>query len=412
MKKTKDEKVEKNVSESKKQSADYTYWIIGIAAILLIAAGIYYVVSNSQPPATAVPPSVVVPKTNQTQITPKPEMHAGAKALLSSLEKVSNFPSTYQMVFVENISGIMTSVDLKAYGNGRVAEISTPFNNRTIFWIGGQVLVCESTPEKGEMCADVNQTGPIGQLATQIERTFVSRDAAASDLARDTKLVDVGVIKFMAQPAKKTVAGRPCSSIDYRLDYGPLSLDQMREVGVNPNDPVVTTFKNFKVNECLDDEFGNPLQLTASYEYLGQPVKFTREFTKVSAPLSGSAEKPSKLVGEAELTKYMSDTEVMLGIYGTCFGYTGEDANNCFAKAAVENDAPKYCDVSANLTLREQCYYVIATRTGNPTLCPKAPSLNDDCYYNVAIALGNSAYCGQIKNATISKECANATKSG
>lgn len=411
MKNAKAEIAAKNTRESKKQTTNYMYWIIGVAAIILLAAGIYHVASNAQqntPPAnTQVPPPATLPPKNQT-----PQLQTGAKVLLSSLDKVSNFPQTYEMVFFENISGIRTEVDLKSYANGKTAKISTPFNNRTMFWMGGDVIVCESTPENGQMCANVNQSGPIGQLAAQIERTFVNRQGAAVDFARDTKLVNMGAMKFMSQPTKKTIAGRPCTAIDYRLDYGPLSLNQMREVGVDPNDPIVTAFKNFKVNECLDDQLGNPLQLTATYEYLGQLVKFTREFTKVSAPLSGNAEKPPTLASEAELNRYMTETETMLSVYGMCAGYAGEDANNCFAKAAVENDAPKYCELSKNQTIREQCYYVIATRDAAPALCAKAPSLNDDCYNNVAIALKNSAYCGQIRNATISAACINATKSG
>ncbi len=408
MKKVHANKAEPAEGGGKKEGIPAAYWATAVV-VLVVLAGLMFYIGKGMPAQQAAQPNAPIVPASPTPVVQQ-ERSAGAKAFLALLGKVSSFPETYEMVFDENVSGIMNEVGLMSFGANKSAVLKTQYDTRRIFWVEGGIIACEKIEGKDELCAGVSGNGSIAAFAAQVERTFVNREGATADLQRDNRLVDLGVLTFPAAPLQENMAGRDCTRITYQLDYSHLTLKQMQELGVNPGDPVISAFKNFKVTECLDAELGSPLSIDVSYQYLGQPISFSRKVTKITTPLPGNVKLPQTLSPEAALAKEFGEAELAVSIYAGCGALAGQEADLCFRQQAVQNNAPQYCDKSLNSTVKYQCYHIIAAVNGKPELCKNAGNLADDCYASVAAVTKNSAYCGMIANKTINADCVNATK--
>ncbi|GEM_PF-4718034 len=372
---------------------------VAVVVVAIIAA---FVLFGMQPQKEA---PEIVPPINPPQ-TVSPQLAPGAKTLLDALGKVGSFPQTYQIAFKGNVRNTPVNVLLYSYKDGKSAAIETPYNTRTAYWRGNLTIMCEMQKGGLEICANVSGSKGAPQFMLGVGDMFINNTAAKSDLARDRQLVLWNALKVSDVVKNERYASRPCKLLTYGIDYGKLTLEQMREGGIGAG------FDMFSATECLDDQFGIPLWINVTFSIAGQNGTFEREVRRFQTPLDGEIVMPVNLASESQLLSAFGASETEWGIMGACTSLNGTDADKCFRNGAADRLAPEYCERIANATLAGQCNAIIAVKTSSPSLCKKAAENRDDCLLQVALDSQNPKTCDGINSTEAREYCLNNTKTG
>ncbi|MDE1798358.1 MAG: hypothetical protein KGH63_03055 [Candidatus Micrarchaeota archaeon] len=383
-------------------------WLVLVLIGIAIVAGAWYFTQTPAAPAPA--PAPASNATAADSLT-----SPSAVALISSFDRLQALPNSYNLSFARPIDGIDANISLMQNGTDRVAVLQTAFNTREYYWIGNQTVSCEQSGSQPRMCAEVSGQQQLTTYGTQLNNSFPSATDAALQKANQVQLIELGALHFRAPPQDRTVAGRACTDITYTLDFTHLTAAQLAQLGMTSSDPVVTVFRNFQVEKCLDNQLGVALTSDLQYDYVdpttGQSVPLEDKLTYQSfqSPLNASLSAPAPNANSSDLYNFVAGVNQMLAGIGNCQNAPNETAHDqCIRTGAVGNGRVDLCRLINDSSLQGQCVGIVALTTDNPDLCKLAGSQTGDCYGNIAVSKGDISYCKMITDAAIQQKCMDA----
>jgi hypothetical protein len=368
--------------------------IIGILAVILICAAAYTFLQQApvQPPPQQQPASA-----------------NASEAFISSLYKMRNIGG-YEMSYLETDGPMETQIFLQSNGTQQYGRFDSILDSREFYFDGANTVLCNDY--KGRQCYLVATNGSIfDNYAQSIEAKFIESAAVSSALRTNEKLVQVGAIKFDKAVGRGVIAGRNCTSVSYSINYGGLSINQLRDLGIQPDDPSITSFSSFRTEQCMDDKFGIALRVSLSYSELGKERTFGTLYTSFndafSHAVSAPPESASAYVSEMQFAQQFNAAQKAIRAAYLCISNdsTATEQDACFRTLAYSSDDSRVCGHVKDPLARDQCYLAIAQTDLSAIGCLFAGSLKDDCYVAVAGGTGDASICDEVTNATLLAAC-------
>lgn len=196
--------------------------------------------------------------------------------------------------------------------------------------------------------------------------------------------------------------GKPCTMVKYTIDYRKIPTQDLGKLGIAPNSPLLTVYKNNSYEKCIDPE-GNVLY--GKWTYLEGNKTHSSELellekTDYSYSLPENRTINETLFEEASLLYSEAATEL-----SSC--YLGEDdKEQCILAMAIKYKVPQVCDVLEG-TDRAVCRMDIALKIENPELCSVLEqNYSDACYTEFASRFQNSTFCDLVSEEN-REECLN-----
>ena len=180
-----------------------------------------------------------------------------------------------------------------------------------------------------------------------------------------------------------------CFTLHYNYDV--LSLDDIKSIGLSPNDPKFTFFSNFTQVFCFNN---NSEDVFLSYNYNGKLMNYSSHlsFSFTTPPLPhlqpSNTTMPvfTALTVEKRLKQCLSN-----------------HSDSCVLTLAYDYLMPSLCDY----TNKVKCITVLAQTTGNVSLCDLIDK--ETCIADVAVATQNKTLCSLISNTTLKQQCLSST---
>ncbi len=374
---------------------DLKWLLLIVVGVFVVAGAWYYTQGQNGAPVTTGPNATV----NTVNLLTSP----GAVALLSSFDHLQAMPNSYNLSFSEKIDGIDANISLAQKGNDRVAILTTAFNRREYYWIGNQTIACEQSATEPRVCAAIDNQTQLMAYGARLNATFPSTNNEAEQKANHARMIQLGALHFRAPPQSRVVAGRSCTDLTYTFDFTQLTPSQLGQIGMTVNDPLVTMFRNYVVEKCVDDQLGIALVSKLQYEYVDprtqQHVQLTDglQYQTFQTPLPGSLAAPALNANGTQLLEETGRVNDMLGTIGTCLGAVNvTDHDQCVRTSAVRYGNVGLCNLVNDSTVRGQCVIIIATDHNAPDECKLAGGLGNECYTNIAVNDRDNSYCKLI----------------
>lgn len=380
-------------------------WLLLIVIGIFIVAGAW-MYTRPGPATTSAGPG------NMNTSAPDPLASPGAIALLSSFDRLSALPDSYNLAMSEPISGIDSNLSLQQKGGVRIAVLTTMLDSREYYWSGSQVMACEQPVGNKQMCGVVGNETLLVNYGTQLNGTFPAPASAASQKINQAGMIQMGAVKFGGAPEKRTVAGRSCTYINYSYDFSRLTAAQLGSLGMSASDPVVSVFRNFRVEKCFDDQLGLSLLSHLQYDYAdpktGQVTTLENKlaYQSLQAPLAGSLTAPTINANSSDVLGLMASVNQMLSTIGTCQSAPNQTAHDqCVRTNAVNFDRVDLCQLANDTMMRDQCVLIIASSDNIPADCAQAGNMTNDCYTTIAADNLDANGCSLISNAQARQSC-------
>lgn len=378
--------------------------IFAIVAILAVVAAIVVFLPQKPMPATTTQPELTItPGANVT--APIEEIKGGAQVLIASLNKVVNMPKTYSIEYKRPVDFDLFFTVEYQNASAQMGGLRTPYNNRTAYIVGNTSVFCEQIVGSERKCVTPTKGKDFLAHMYGIQYMFVDAEGAKNAVELNSKLIGYGALVADKATTEKMIAGRKCTEVTYTLNFDNLTLSQIN--GLN----VATQYGNQKHKECLDDEFGLPLEQTVEYVESGEAKKTYFVVTAIEAPMKNAITVPQPNAQEQDVYSDILKAEGIWEVEAVCGKMNGTDADGCFKAWSVQNSMPSYCSRIQNASERDSCYHIGGTKLFDKTYCALAGSLSDQCYYSIATTGKVAGACSEIANTTLQAECMNATKS-
>jgi hypothetical protein len=366
--------------------------IIGALIIILIAAVAYTYLQ--QPP--------------ESKPGPQPATGNATDAFITSLYKMRNI-NGYEMSYVETDGPMETEIYLQSNVTHQFGRFDSILDSREFYFDGTNTTLC--LDYKGKRCYLVAKNGSaFDSYAQSIYAKFLESPSVRNSLRTSEKLVQVGAIKFSNQTSSSTIAGRKCTAVSYAINYGGLSIDQLRSIGISPDDPSITSFGNFRLSQCADDEFGLPLSVNLSYSELGKERAFGSLFTSFAEGFDKAVVPPPENSGiyiqETEFAQLFNSAQKEIRAAYLCEAQNSTaERDSCYRTLAYSADDGRVCGHVSDSLTKSQCYLAVAQKLLSPNECAFAGGLADECLISIAGSTGARSLCELISNETLVSEC-------
>lgn len=381
-------------------------------AVILIAALLLWQ-SGALPFLKTTDPSV----NNTTAIDPLSD--PSAKILLQYMNKQSGLPNAYTAQFKQTSDGIDAHVRLERDGGLQQAVVTTSLYTSRYVWGPNQTIVCEKSAGSAEQCAVLNATSALNQKANQLQAMLpqTPQDAAAlrQQVEINKKLIEYGAFQFTAPPQTGRYANRSCQNISYGLDYGRIDAQELQSLQqINPefSMPNQQVFRNFRLEQCMDDEFGIALHSRLTYDALTQngayrPMVGERTMTAFerAAPNITIPAAQTRLDQVEAIVTQDQSMEMRVAVCRRL--NTTNDSDTCLRQSAVEFQNVQFCSLTSNDMAMGDCIVKMATQSGQlrPELCSQAGPKQSECYANIAYLKNDISYCQLVADPNLKALC-------
>lgn len=383
-----------------------------ILALITVAAvwwfgGPHLILPTSAPTVNTTPP--INASANAALTTP------GAQILLKSFDQLVGLPSSFEIAFQEQVNGVDTNITLRQAGQTRSALLVSPFSRQEYYWSGNGTVACETPLDNPRSCALVNTSvdTPVRRFALIVQSTFPNNNAP---LQRDlnTQMLHLGIIKFLAPPQEMAVNGRPCHNLIYSLNYQNLSDAQLASIGKTAKDADVLVFKDYRLEKCVDAQWGIAMRSQLKYTVFSQPLQYSHQVSSFQIPFPGGIDVPAADANDTAMQMLFAGTSQLLQTMGTCNALsTPLDRDVCIRTNAITDKRLQFCDMTSNSTVRDQCVLIVANVKDDPADCLGAGTLVNECYISIAANRKDASLCSLIGDIPSQTTCkgvvANAT---
>ncbi|MDD5337583.1 MAG: hypothetical protein PHS02_03815 [Candidatus ainarchaeum sp.] len=330
--------------------------------------------------------------------------------LLGAVEKPGNY-DTYTYDYVDNIDGYLIETRMVRSPEFGVVRVQSPVFEKAIYRNRTADVLC-ITFYGNSSCSDADNSS-LTQSFLSLNSTFPSDNAA-----RNARAIGIynrsNAIAFQGGVQQGSVNGKPCQLIAYVLDYSKLTLTDLRDLGISPNDPMLLYSKNYTLQYCIDNE-SNVLSAKVDYNYLGQ----AREtITTINESLWGTAdpseaEHPQLANSSQTAALFLEAINAERNVLNCDSNLSSRDA--CIRDYAVYQGIPDLCLLAG--TAKDRCILTLAPDALRSDLCPGVgnASLRDDCWIEMGARKADAAFCSNVADAQKKSYClslvANATNS-
>ncbi|MFH0927457.1 MAG: hypothetical protein V1822_02655, partial [Candidatus Micrarchaeota archaeon] len=387
------------MSEEKKGDNGMLAAAAVVLCILLFAGGYYWFVAAGQG-ASAPGNEGQQTLTLEQRIAADPS----ASAMFEALGKQSNFPQAYYAAYDETGDGVPAQ-HIAIYKGSKLSYVSVGNDlfEQEAYWNENGSYVCQSGYNRSLLCGPANGSAAIN-VSDALDQLFIGYEPSAK--AQNEQLYGLGVINFTAPPRSRSIAGRQCTQVEYKIDYSRLSDAQLAQLGVAKDDPVLTVFDNFTMQRCFDDEYGITIYSNLTYEtYLAAgTLSHAIEYSEFDpAPTEGGREVEINANG-TQLDALMAKMEAVSQAVDDCMG-SGGNISTCILADAIKNEDVQECALINDAPSRDNCAMRIVLQQDDANLCVKTGSLHDECYLNYAYINSDTSYCTLINDKNVSREC-------
>ncbi|GEM_PF-5839467 len=372
------------------------YAIYAVAVVLLLVGAWWFLAGPG-----SVPPIVPGNQTNGTSALNSTE----ARILFASLDRISNL-SAYSMSFSETEGKVYSNTTLTDDGSIRWTHIVTPIGERDTYYDGTNYTFCEKIYNGKEGCALLMNSSYLLGYSDQLNSEFLDAKSARDNKRLDTILINGGAMKFVGGIGEMTISGRRCWDISYTIDYGKLNINDLREIGLSPDDPTVTRFRNYTVGQCIDDETGVPLEIELFYYYEDTPRYMKRTLSAISTSGIESVVVPETSMNETQVELVFADAFDLYSSLLSCDRQnTTAQKDTCFTSFASDLSDPAFCSYVTDPLQRDRCGLKLAAKTWDWTVCGALSLIADDCYIEAAGSTRNATWCNYVQNASAKPDC-------
>ena len=397
----------KNTQHPEQRKQTWTLAAIVVAVILIAAALLWH--GGTLPFAKKTSGAA----NNTTVVDPLAD--PSAKILLQYIGKQASLPSAYAIQFKQPLDVVEQSIRLEQNGALRQAIVTAPLSTSRYVWEANQTIECEKSMGNDELCATLNSTSVLNQEAGQLQAMF-PQDAAAGQqqVEINKRLIEYGAFHFTSAPQTGQYANRSCQDIMYTLDYSQISAQELQSIQqIEPGFaiPNPQVFLNFRLEQCMDDQFGIALHSRLSYDALTQngtyaPVLGERIMTafETAAP-NITAPATQTPLNQVEA---IANQDQNMGIRVAACGRLNStnDSDTCLRQSAIEFQNTQFCSLASSDTAMGDCIIKMATQgTPRPELCSQAGPKESECYANIAYIKNDISYCGLVTDPSLKALC-------
>ena len=373
------------------------YAIYAVAVVLLVVGAWWFLAGpGSQPP--------IIPgnQTNGTVGLNSTE----ARILFASLDRITNL-SAYSMSFSETEGKVYSNTTLIDDGSIRWTHIVTPIGERDTYYNGTNYTFCEKIYDGKSGCAPLINSSYLLGYSSQLNSEFLDAKSARDNKKLDTILINGGAMKFVGGVGEMTISGKRCWDIAYTIDYGKLNINDLREIGLSPDDPTVTRFRNYTVRQCIDDDTGVPLEIELFYYYEDTPRYMKRTLSSISTSGIAPVAVPETNMNETQVELVFADAFDLYSNLLSCDRQnTTAQKDTCFTSFASDLGDSSFCSYVTDSLQRDRCGLKLAAKTGNWSICNGLSLIADDCYIEAAGSTRDAAWCNHVQNASAKVNCA------
>ncbi len=339
-----------------------------------------------------------------------------AKVLIQYMEKQSSMPSAFVMQFEQPSNELNISVRLEQNGALRQAIATNVLYSSRYIWATNQTIACEKSTGAEEVCATLNNTSALNRNAEQLEAMFPQGSTTGQlQIAVNKKLIEYGAFKFTSTPKDGRYANRSCKSISYILDYDQIDqkeLQDIRQIEPDFSAPDSRFFRNFRLEQCMDDEFGVALHSRLSYDALTQSGAYT---PVVGERIITAFERTTPEIAIPATQTALEDVETVagrdqsMGVRAVSCRRLNDtnDSDTCLRQSAIEFQNIKFCTLASDDAAMGDCVVKMATQGSQvrPDLCSMAGPKMSECYANIAYIKMDISYCGLVTDADLKALC-------
>jgi hypothetical protein len=181
---------------------------------------------------------------------------------------------------------------------------------------------------------------------------------------------------------------------------------------MNVNSPLVSVFRNFQVEKCVDDQLGIALISHLKYDYVDPrtnqkvPLEDQSTYQMFVTPMTGALTLPAvNANGTALTTKVVWVNDVLTAV-GRCSSAPNQSVQDqCVRSTAVSYGQIELCQLVRDASVRGQCVTIIATDLKASEDCKQAGTYENECYANIAVATRQDSYCTLIADMAERQTC-------
>lgn len=342
----------------------------------------------------------------QPEEPPDPLSSPQATLLLSYIDRMGK-ADDYALSY-EETNDMEKSIELVNKGSDRLITTKTVVDEKKVYRIDGEHYLCVKVAGEDEHCALLENSSTLISYAFRTDGQFLDAKSALKRRENSELLISRGAVTFHGDVEEKEVNNITCSFISYGVDYGKLSIDELREIGLSPADPAVAVFSNYTISLCINNDTGVPVETEMSYVYMGKTLLFRRALLSFSFPSGREIAPPSNLTNESTLEyRYGLAEEYVDGIR-ECNKLEGKEKDSCYSTMAITKDMDHICDEIASETKRDMCLIALVTEEEDISLCDRATKLKDECFAEAAVRFGDRELCDMVGNETLREQCISA----
>lgn len=321
----------------------------------------------------------------------------------SSMDKMKD-ATEYALEFRENVSGIENKYVVVQAKSGRFASVENIVDRREFYVLDGGQYACERFLNYS-VCAAMRENGSAESFFnTKLLSKFFGREQVKKDSEFLGMLEKFGAVEF-ADGQEAAVNGMKCRQMSYKLDYGKLSLNQLNQLGIAANSPLVTQFGDYEISLCIDEASGIAVRTVLSYKFAGERRSYVREYDSLKVGGVGELKAPIKLENVAKFEDVFAQASAELAVYSACGGLVESEAAKCYKGIALDRGDDGFCARISSSGEREKCYLMVGVQAAQPQTCEKAGGLRDDCLFEIGAGGKDASVCAKIGNASLAQEC-------
>lgn len=378
---------------------DPRYLLIGIV-VLLLAAGIFYVLQGGQSPNA--PPLLPLSQLD----TPM------ANALLFAYERGGEL-ETYHLEYETDDNGVRTRFDIRSDGERKSVLLSGDFGVMEGYFGKNKSSDYVCLVYEGEKkCGRVANGTESGGIAGVLESYIPDRRLYLAQKEYIQKLIGAGVVVFVEDMPEETAGGFETKKITYALNYKNLTVDALLSLNVNPTSPEVISRTNQEVSMWVDEKNGLLVKSMASYNEGGKKFYYGVEYKTIDIGEQTLDGGQQGIVGADSFAKFYQDSVADYGVKQRCYAQTGYERDLCFKNRAFERRYLDACKLIGDTRMYEQCALIVAQDTRNWSVCETLDMYPDDCYIMVAGKTGDFELCKKLRNETMIGKCSDAAAEG
>ena len=363
------------------------YPLISIMVVLVVAAGVY----------------IAADALGGTEPSHEEEEHEASgieELFLGAVEQpLGHQHYTYRYEEEAN-SGYHANVKIVGAGDTSFVEKTDPVFTTRGYFEPNETILCYEF-RGGEKCHVTNDS-MFQRKAFSLEALVFEDYTTTARKRKLETLIRYGAIVFSEETGEKTVGGRECTEITYVLDYGKLTVEQLHEVGMTMDDPLLKMSSQYNYTMCINPETHELLEQRIDYLEFGIPVWASMEVTHQDWNNAEQFEIPTESTDEGTFGSFYNMMEAASKEYIICMEGTEPEA--CLLGVAIGYSIPTLCEETGEK--RDVCLVNIGVGLEDTSYCNKvAPAIADLCHYEFAYHFENTTYCELIANESMKAEC-------